>query len=112
MPRAFSIYVVVVVVVVIIVIVQSLSHVRLLATPWIIACQPPLFATIFGSLFKFMLIELMILLTSSSSAAFFFSCLQSFPALRSFPVSWLFTSGGQSIGASASTSVLPMNTQD
>ena len=38
--------------------------------------------------------------------------LQSFPASGSFPVSQLFTSGGQSIGVSASTSVLPMNTQD
>ena len=40
------------------------------------------------------------------------SCLQSFPASGSFPVSRLFTSGGQSIGASASASVLPMNIQD
>ena len=41
----------------------------------------------------------------------FSSCPQSFPASGSFPVSWLFTSGGQSIGASASTPVLPMNIQ-
>ena len=41
----------------------------------------------------------------------FSSCLQSFPASGSFPVSQLFTSGGQSIGASASASVLPMNIQ-
>ena len=40
------------------------------------------------------------------------SCPQSFPALGSFPVSQLFASGGQRIGVSASTSVLPMNTQD
>ena len=40
------------------------------------------------------------------------SCLQSFPATGSFPVSQFFTSGGQSIGASASTLVLPMNIQD
>ena len=40
------------------------------------------------------------------------SCLQSFPASGSFPVSQFFTSGGQSIGASASASVLPMNIQD
>jgi len=39
------------------------------------------------------------------------SCPQSFPASGSFPVSWLFTSGGQSIGASVSASVLPMNIQ-
>ena len=40
------------------------------------------------------------------------SCPQFFPALVSFPVSQLFTSGGQNIGVSASTSVLPTNTQD
>ena len=42
----------------------------------------------------------------------FSSCLQSFPASRSFQMSQFFASGGQSIGASASTSVLPMNIQD
>ena len=42
----------------------------------------------------------------------FSSCLQSFPASGSFLMSWLFISGGQSIGASASASVLPMNIQD
>ena len=47
-----------------------------------------------------------------SSSVIPFSCPQSFPALGSFPMSQLFTSGGQSIGVSASTSVLPMNTQD
>ena len=41
-----------------------------------------------------------------------FSCLQSFPASGSFPVSQLFTSGGQCNGASASASVLPVNIQD
>ena len=51
-------------------------------------------------------------LTISSSAALLSFCLQSFPASGSFPMSWLFTSGGQSIGASASVSVLPMNIQD
>ena len=50
--------------------------------------------------------------TISSSVIPFSSCLQSFPASGSFPMSQLFASGGQSIGVSASTSVLPMNTQD
>ena len=50
--------------------------------------------------------------TISSSAALFSFCLQSFPASRSFPVSWLFASGGQPVGASASASDLPMNIQD
>ena len=48
----------------------------------------------------------------SSSAIPFSSCLQSFPASRSFPMSQFFAWGGQSIGVSVSTSVLPMNIQD
>ena len=50
--------------------------------------------------------------TISSSVIPFSSCLQSFPASGSFPMSQFFTSGGQRIGASASASVLPMNIQD
>ena len=50
--------------------------------------------------------------TISSSIIPFSSSLQSFPASGSFPMSQLFTSGGQSMGASASASVLPMNIQD
>ena len=49
--------------------------------------------------------------TISSSVTPFSSCLQSFPAPGSFPMSWLFTSGGQCIGASTSASVLPINIQ-
>ena len=49
--------------------------------------------------------------TISSSVIPFSSCLQSFPASGSFPMSQFFASGGQSIGASASASVLPMNIQ-
>ena len=49
--------------------------------------------------------------TISSSVIPFSPCLQSFPASGSFPVSQFFPSGGQSIGASASASVLPMNIQ-
>ena len=50
--------------------------------------------------------------TISSSVIPFSSCSQSFPASRSFQMNQLFTWGGQSIGVSASASVLPMNTQD
>ena len=46
-----------------------------------------------------------------SSSAIPFSCPQSFPASGSCPMSWLFTSGGQSIGVSVSASVLPKNIQ-
>ena len=48
----------------------------------------------------------------SSSVVLFFSCLQSFPASGSFPVSQFFTSGGQSFAGSASASVFPVNIQD
>ena len=50
--------------------------------------------------------------TISSSVVLFSSCLQSFPASGTFQMSQFFTSGGQSIGVSASASVLPMNIQD
>ena len=49
--------------------------------------------------------------TISASLIPFSSCPQSFPALGSLPMSWFFESGGQSIGASASASVLPKNIQ-
>ena len=69
----------------------------------------PLTFTIW-SVLKRMSIE-SIMPTISSSVIPFSSCLQSFPASGSFPKSRLFTSGGQSIGTSASVSVLPVNTQ-
>ena len=50
--------------------------------------------------------------TISSSVVPFSSCLYSFPASGSFPMSQFFPSGGQSIGVSASTSVLPVSVQD
>ena len=50
--------------------------------------------------------------TISSSVVPFSSCPESFTASGSFLMCWLFASGGQSIGASASASVLPMNIQD
>ena len=49
--------------------------------------------------------------TVSFSVTHLFSCPQSFPKSGSFPMSWLFTSGGSSIGISPSASVLPMNIQ-
>ena len=47
-----------------------------------------------------------------SYPVFHFSCIQSFPASGSFPMSHFFTSGGQTIGVSASASILPMTIQD
>ena len=89
------------------IVVQSLSRVWLFVIPWTAAPQTPLSSTTSQRLLQFMSIESAIL----SSAAPFFFCLQSFPASGSFPMSQLFASGGQSIGASASASVLPMYIQ-
>ena len=50
-------------------------------------------------------------LTILSSASLFSFCLQSFPALQSFPMSWLLALGGQTTGALASATALPMNIQ-
>ena len=50
--------------------------------------------------------------TISSSVSPFFPCLQPLPASGSFPMNQFFTSGGQSIGVSASVSILQMNPQD
>ena len=93
------------------VVVESLSHVQLFLTPRTAAYQAFLSFTISWSLLKFMSTELVILMISSSAASFLF-CLYSLPASGLFPMSWLFTSGGQSTGASTSASVLSMNIQD
>ena len=89
--------------------VQSVSHVQLFATPWTAAQQasvsitnPPNSCPSSWWCHS----------TISSSVIPFFSCPQSFPASGSFQISQLFALGGQSIGISASTSVLPMNIQD
>ena len=94
------------------VVVQSLSHVWLSETPWTAACQASLSFTISRSLLGDSYpLSRWCYLTISSSTALFSFCLQYFPASRSFPMSWLFTSG-QIIGASAlASSVLPMNIQ-
>ena len=76
------------------------------ATPWTIACQAPLSSTVSQSLLKHMSIELVMPPTISSSVAPFSFCLQSFPASRSFPMSQLFISVGQSMRTSAT--VLPI----
>ena len=97
-----------------IVVVQSQSDVRLFATPWTAARQASLSLTVFGvcsNLSKFAPLSWWCHPTISFSVIPFSSCLHSFPASRSFPISQLFASGGQSIGASASASVLPMNIQ-
>ena len=92
--------------------VQSLSRVRLFATPWTAARQASLSITNFRSPPKPM--SIVSVMPSNHLILFvpFSSCLQTFPASRSFPISQFYPSGGQSIGVSASASVLPVNIQD
>ena len=94
----------------VIVAVRSLSHVWLFMTPWTAAHQASLSFSISWTLLKFMSTDL-VMPTISSSVSPFSSCPQSFPASGSFPMNRLLASGGQSIGASASHSVLPMTIQ-
>ena len=92
--------------------VQSLSPVQLFATPWTAAHQASVSITNSQGLLKLTSIELVMPSNISSSVIPFSSCPQSFLASGSFLRSQFFTSGGQSIGASGSVSVLPMNIQD
>ena len=73
--------------------------------------QVPLPSTVSQSLLRFMSTESVMLSNHLILCCPLSSSPQSFPASGSFPVSWLFTSGGQIIGASASATVLPMNIQ-
>ena len=100
-----------------VVVVHSLSHVQPFTTQWTAACQASLSSTISQSFFKFMSISKWCYITISSSASPFF-CLQSFTLsgfffffFFFFPMSWLFSSDGQRIGALASALVLPVNIQ-
>ena len=90
--------------------VQSLSRVRLFATQWIAARQASLSITNSQSSHKLTSIESVMPSSHLILCRPFSSCPQSLPASGSFPMSHLFTSRGQSIGALAS--VLPMDIQD
>ena len=95
--------------------VQSLSHVRLFATLWTAACQASLEAWRCPTPRAYSNscpLSRWCHPTISSSVIPFSFCLQSFTESGSFQMSQFFASGGQSIGVSASTSVLPMNIQD
>ena len=92
---------------------SSVTHLCLLfVTLWTAARQASLSITNSWSLPKLMSIESVMPSNHLIPVVPFSSCPQSFPASASFPMIQLFTSGGQSIEVSASTSVLPMNTQD
>ena len=90
-------------------VVQVLSCVRLSVTPWTAACQTSLSFTISWSLLKLMSFELVMPSNHLILCCPLLLLPSIFPASGSFPVSWLFASGGQSFGASAW--VLPMNIQ-
>ena len=94
--------------------VQSLSRVWLFGTPWTAALQASLSITNSRSSPKPTSIDSVMPSNHFILCLplFLLPCPQSFPASVSFQMSQLFASGGQSIGVSASTSVLPMNTQD
>ena len=90
---------------------QSLSRVQLFAIPWTTACQASCPSPTPGACSNSCPSTRWYHPTISSSVVPF-SGLQSFPASGSFQMSQFFSSGGQSIGVSASASVLPMNIQD
>ena len=91
---------------------QLLSHVQLFVTQWTVACQASLSITKLRLYSNACPLSWRSHPTISSSVVAFSSCLQSFPPSRSFEKSQLFASGGQSVRASASASVLPMNIQN
>ena len=94
-------------------VVQLVNLAQLFVTLWIAACKAPLSSKISLSLLTFMSMSIKSVIPSNHLILCcpFSFCLQSFPALGSFSVSWLLTSGGQSNGASVSTAVLPRNIQ-
>ena len=90
--------------------VQLLSHVRIFVKPWTAACQASLSITNSRVHPNPCPLSQWCRSNISSSVVPVSSCPQSFPTSGSFQMSQLFASGGQSIGTSASTSVLTMNT--
>ena len=92
--------------------IQVLSCVWLFKTSWTATCQAPLFSTISWRVCSNISpLSQWCYWTISFPAALFYFCFQSLPASEFFPMSRLFTLGGQGIGTSSSTSVLPMNVQ-
>ena len=92
--------------------VQSLIHVQLFATPWTAAYQASLSITSSWSLLKLMPIKLVMSSNHLILCRPLLLLPSICPSIRVYSKSYLFASGGQSIGVSALTSVLPMNIQD
>ena len=91
--------------------VQLFSHVWLFVTPWTTARQASLSITNSQSLLKLMSID-SVMPSNHLILCHTFPLASIFPSIRSFPMSQFFESGGQSIRASGSASVLPINIQD
>ena len=91
--------------------VQSLSHIRHFATPWIAARQASPSITSSRSSLRLTSIKSVMPSSHLILCRPFSSCSQSLPASESFPMSQLFSWGSESIGVSALASVLPMKTQ-
>ena len=91
--------------------VQSFKHVQLFATTWTAACQAPLSITNSQSLLKLTHIESVMPSNHLTLCRPLLLLPSVFPAPESFPVSQFFILGDQSVGVSASSSVLPMNIQ-
>ena len=92
--------------------VQSLSHVQLFATAWTAALRPPWPSPTHRVYPNSCQLSRWCHPVISSFVIPFSYCLQSFPTSGSFQMSQYFASGGRRLGVSATTSVLPMNTQD
>ena len=89
--------------------IQLLSHIWLFTATWTAACQASLFFTLSQSFLKLMSIESVMSFSHLYHPFLFVPSI--FPTIRVFSMSQLFSSGGQSTGASVSPSVLPMNIQ-
>ena len=93
------------------IVVQSLNHFQLFANPWTATRQASLSFTVSQGLLKLISIDLVMPSNHLILCHLFLSSSQCFPASGCFPMSRLFASSGQSIGALASASVLPVNIQ-
>ena len=91
-------------------VVQSLICIWLFVSPWTAAHQASLYFKVFCSLLKHMSID-SVMFNHLILCCPLILLPSIFPSIRSFPMSWLFASCGQSIGALYSASVLPMNIQ-
>ena len=89
-----------------IVVVQLLSRVKIFVTLWTATCQASMS---FTNSYSLQFAQTRAHWVGDAISSLLLLLPSIFPSIKVFPISWLFTSGGQSVGASASASVLPMN---